>query len=160
MTKKENPFKVLNPGEAWDALIEYIKGRNNEYLEEFKCYLEQSNLSNKTIEKHLSNVDFYINTYLTREYETLEDWDLEDGCYSIDGFIRYYFIRKCMWSSPSTIKENIASFKKFYKFMLQKGCISKEAYDIMLETIKGEKDNWILACNKFDNGIIDYDELY
>lgn len=42
-------------------------------------------------------------------------------------------------SSPSQIKSNIASFKKFYNFLLGKGVISKTAYNDMIQIIKEEK---------------------
>jgi|GEM_PF-644634 len=58
-----------------------------------------------------------------------------------------------MWSSPSQIKSNVASFKKFYKFLLGKGVISKTAYNDMIQIIKEEKDNWIRACKEYDESI-------
>lgn len=58
-----------------------------------------------------------------------------------------------MWSSPSQIKSNIASFKKFCNFLLGKGVISKMAYGEMMQTIKEEKDNWIRACKEYDESI-------
>ncbi len=35
----------------------------------------------------------------------------------INDFLGEFFIRKCMWSTPGTIKRTAASIKKFYKFM-------------------------------------------
>ena len=61
-----------------------------------------------------------------------------------------------MWSSPSQIKSNIASFKRFYKFLLGKGVISKTAYNDMIQIIKEEKDNWIRACKEYDESIAIY----
>lgn len=58
-----------------------------------------------------------------------------------------------MWSLPSQIKSNIASFKKFYKFLLGKGVISKTAYNDMIQIIKEEKDNWIRARKEYDESI-------
>lgn len=58
-----------------------------------------------------------------------------------------------MWPSPSQIKSNIASFKKFYNFLLGKGAISKTAYNDMIQITKKEKDNWIRVCKEYDESI-------
>lgn len=78
---------------------------------------------------------------------------MEEGCYAPDGFLGYYFIKKCMWSSPSQTRSCIAGIKKFYKFLFGKGAISKVAYNDMLQIIKEEKNNWIRACKEYNESI-------
>ena len=38
-----------------------------------------------------------------------------------NGYPGYFFIRRCMCSTPSTVKGTAASIKKFYKCMLDHG---------------------------------------
>lgn len=153
MSREENPFKVVYAADESDIKLRKIRRINNEYLDEFECYLKGTGLSEKTIETHLFNLDVYLNGYLVRTDEDILEWSIEEGCYALDSFLGYYFIRKYMWSSPSQIKSNIASFKKFYKFLLGKGVISKTAYNDMIQIIKEEKDNWIRACKEYDESI-------
>lgn len=66
--------------------------RNIRSVAEGESDLVSAGLSKSTIRKHLSNVDFYINTYLLRE----EALDMEQGCIKIGMFLGYYFIHKYM----------------------------------------------------------------
>lgn len=52
-------------------------------------------------------------------------------------------MRKCMWSSPETIKSNCASLKKFYRCMFENGRISRESFDSVCEFIREEKTEWV-----------------
>ena len=60
--------------------------RNEKFLEMFERDLVSVGLPQTTIRKHLSNVDFYINTYLLRE----EPLGMERGCFKIDTFFGYF----------------------------------------------------------------------
>ena len=97
--------------EEYEKECDKIRETNNEYLDLFEEDLQNAGLAPKTIRKHISNVDFYINEYVLRE----EPRPMEDGTSMIDMFLGYFFIRKCMWSTPGTIKSTASSIKKFYK---------------------------------------------
>lgn len=56
--------------------------RNKKYIKEFEKWLYQKELVNKTIMKHLNNVDLYINHYLNY-YDIIK---VEDGMNSIHSF--------------------------------------------------------------------------
>ena len=85
---------------------------------------------------------------------------MQEGIHSVSLFLGDWFIRKATWSTEYTIKQNIASFKKFYKCMYEKGNIDKEDYDYLLETIKEDKNDWIHEVNQynydFDNWLDNY----
>jgi len=40
--------------------------------------------------------------------------------------VTFWFIRKAMWASQSSIKGNATSLKKFYTFMHKKGLVDKK----------------------------------
>lgn len=126
--------------EEYEKKCDEIREENRRYLEIFAEDLK--GLSTKTIRTHLGNVDFYINVYLPRE----DALSMESGVDYIDSFLGYYFIRKCMWSTPSTIKSNAASIKKFYKSMMDHGIIAKESYEHLCSVIKENIEIWQEDC--------------
>lgn len=133
---------------TYEQKCERIKKENTGYLAEFRNSLESSGLSNKTIERHIGNVDFFLNTFMLDE----DAYPMTEGPSSIGYFLGYFFIHKCMWASPSSIKSNATSLKKFYKLMLAKKCISNDDYAMMANRIKEEMDDWIGEYEKFMNG--------
>ena len=120
---------------------------NNHLLKLFEKDLVQSGISEKTINRHLSNVDFYINTYLLRE----EIYPMEYGVNMIDEFLGDFFIRKCMWSTPGNIKSTAASIKKFYHSMLTHSKISKKDYDYLCSEIQDGLETWQLNCELYND---------
>ncbi len=125
--------------EKWEIQVEQTQKHNQELLNDFSTYLKEKGLKEKTIKKHINNLDFYANTFLLR----LEIIPIEKGALELDGFLGDFFIRKAMWASKATILENIASFKKFYSYAHEIGKISKDDLQEMIELIKDGKDYWI-----------------
>lgn len=105
---------------------------NHDYLILFQEDLENAGLKQKTIYNHLSNVDLFINDFLGYRMNVT----MEEGVTMLGDFLGDYFIRKCMWSSPSTVKTTAASLKKFYKSMAEHGKIEKKDYDYVCRDIK------------------------
>lgn len=126
--------------------------KNEEYLELFKNKLISDGLSDNKIREHLFNIKFYLDNYLTY-YEIVP---MEKGMSYICEFFSDWFIRKAMWSTPASIKSNIASLKKFYKLMVELNYALKEDYLEMLDDIKCEKDIWISTCKRYNSGEDDW----
>lgn len=133
--------------DVYERECERIRAQNKGFLEMFENDMRAHGLAESTIRRHLDNVDFYINEYLLY-YDAHE---VEFGCYDVAGFLGDFFIRKCMWSTPSTIKTNATSIKKFYKFMLSNGFISAEAYGELVNDIKENIADWQEACAEFND---------
>lgn len=134
----------------YEKLREENVKRNNIFLGEFESWLNERRLSSRTIRNHLSNVDLFLNDYLN--YSEVEK--MEDGCASIDMFMDW-FMRKCTWSSVSSIKSTASSIKKFYQCMCDVNHISKEDYKIVCENIKENIDCWISEMQEYDEEIFD-----
>ena len=66
-----------------------------------------------------------------------------------EDFFGYFFIRKCMWSTPHTVKSTIASLKKFYR-------LSKEDYEEFTDTIRVNKEYWTDCCSEYNDGISEW----
>ena len=118
------------------------RDRNKKLLADFESDLREKGLTNKTISRHLDNVDFYINEYLLRE----EPYPAEQGVTMINSFLGYFFIYKCMWSTPSTTKTTAASIKKFYKSMFDHGNLQQSDYDFLCSEIREGMPDWQAEC--------------
>lgn len=119
---------------------------NAKYLEIFEKELLAAGLISKTIRKHMENVDFYINEYLLRQ-----PLEMSCGCAEINEFLGYFFIHKCMWSTPENIKTTAASIKKFYKCMMEHAYVTKEDYQNLCEDIKENMSVWQRDCARFND---------
>lgn len=115
--------------EEYEKKCEEIRRTNNEYLKMFEE--DMNGLSAKTIRRHLSNADFFINGYLLL-YEPLT---MEEGLSRVGSFLDDYFLRKCA-GTEGTRKEMAASIKKFYRCMKEHGKISETSFDILCDDIK------------------------
>ena len=123
--------------------------RNETFLNLFYEDMRKAGLSEKTIRNHLSNADFYLNIYLDRA----DVLPMEEGTSErhLSGFMGYFFIRKCMWSTPASIRSTAASLKKFYKCMLKHNKITQEQYDEVTDTIKYQIEDWQEDCARFND---------
>lgn len=130
--------------EKYEAECEKRKEENHTSLSGFEQYLQEKKLSKKTMEKHIGNIDFYINDFLL--YESPEK--AADGVNQLNYFLGYWFIKKAMWASPTSIKEYITSLKHFYTYMNKIGQVSSEDLADMMVEIKENKADWIEAVKK------------
>ena len=131
--------------EEYEEKCDEIRKENKRYLELFEKDLE--GLSPKTIRDRLDNVDFYINEYLLRE----DALRMDSGVTQIDNYLGYFFIRKCMWSTPATVKSTAASIKKFYKCMKDHGYIEGDEYGYLCSVIKENMELWQEDCAAFND---------
>lgn len=148
---------MVSDHEQYEIECKKIRKQNEALLNEFASWLRKSNLKDKTIDKHLENIEFYINEYLLYEDPT----EAKDGVYGASMFLGYWFIKKAMWASPAQIKSNAASLKKFYTFMLEKGLIDKEDLEDLKETIKEEMPEWLATMGRYDDlSITDMEDVW
>ena len=143
--------------EQYEKECKKIRKENEKILIDFGKWLSDKNLSQKTKDKHCSNVDFYINEYLLYE----DAIEAADGVSRIGMFLGYWFIRKAMWASKTAIKEGAASLKKFYQFMLERKMVSKESFEYLQKTIKEDMPGWIATMERYDDpDIEDPEEIW
>ena len=127
--------------------------RNEDYLKMFEKNLEEKQLTTKTIRKHVSNIDFYLNDYLTYYDEIIK---MEDGTQYTGSFLGDWFIRKAIWASKSSIKEMASSLKKFYEYMSALGFVKISDYQEMCYEIKDNMDFYLENLEDYDNGTFDF----
>lgn len=105
--------------EKYERECKRIRRKNEKLISDFKKWLLGQSLSLKTIDKHASNVDFYVNEFLL--YEDVVE--AAEGADEIGTFLGYWFIKKAMWAGRTAIKQNAASLKKFYQLGLSQSFV-------------------------------------
>lgn len=136
-----------SPEEAGDSEEDAMPEENARALAVFEK--EIADLAPATIRRHVENVDLYINDYFQRE----DIRSIEDGAYCLYSFFDYFFIHKCMWSTPASIKTTAASLKKFYKCMAAHGMVSQEAYAFVCSEIKENMSDWQEECARYNDDL-------
>lgn len=139
--------------EKFEKECEVIQAENEELLEKYRVFMEEKGLSKKTINNHMSDVRFYINTFLLRESVICA----KDGWNKIEEYLGDFFIYKCMWSTPGILESTAASLKHFYKYLKNEKIIEEEQYLFLAETIKDNKDFWITSCKEYNEGNLPFD---
>lgn len=142
--------------EIYETECKKIRRENRNLLNRFRKYLGAKKLSKKTIDKHVSNIEFYINDFLLYE----EPLEAKEGVSRLDHFLGYWFIRKAMWASVTSIKENISSLKHFYNYMHTIGEIYFEELNEMKEEIKESKDEWFETIKEYDDPDTDIEDIW
>src|SRR5690554_8211834 len=102
-----------------------IRKKNQVYLDEFKEDLIKAGLKEKTIKRHYTNVNYYINTYLLRE-EPMERSKRTCGL-TLNMFFGYFLIRKYDCYALATILIAAAIVTNISKRSLRRG-YAREAY--------------------------------
>ena len=136
----------MNEEELTEEQLDDLIVENNALLVEFDKWLSASGLKQSTTDTHVSNVEFFINEYLTY-YENIRP---EQGISDVTFFMSW-FIRKASWASKSSIKSNGTSFKKFYTFLFEKGLVELEELNELKQILKLGTPEWLEELERFDN---------
>jgi len=136
----------MNDTLSYDERVRAINSYNQPILEDFRAWLEQSGLTGKTVENHVDNIEFFTH-YLVYYDDPLKKLDEADGS-DIWMFLTDWFPRKAMWSSVTSVKSNIASFKKFFNWLGIAGRIAPEVVADALTTLKEGRDEFLEAVEE------------
>ncbi len=147
---------------TYEDIVKAIRRRNDNLIYNFAGWLKRSGLAEKTVTKHINNIEFFLNEYVAHQNISDNDDEIilcnaEEGIGLVDEFLGYWFIRKAMWSDESSIKSNITSIKKFYTFMQSLNLISKDDLKFLNKGIKENKENWIGTANRYNDPDEDFD---
>lgn len=141
----------------YEKEAEKARKANEALLKLFKKSLEKEGLAQKTITKHTQNIDFFINEFLLYS----DVIPANEGASHVSEFLGYWFIRKAMWASPATIKENAASLKKFYTLLCEQNMIPPKELEELKQDIKTEMPEWIATVQRYDDPEIeDMEEVW
>jgi len=136
----------MNDAGSYDEQVQAIRAYNQPILDGFRTWLEQSGLAEKTVRNHVENIDFFTE-YLVY-YEPLEKLDEADGS-DVWMFLSDWFPRKALWSSVSSVKSYMASFKKFFQWMGETGRVTPETVEDVLSTLKEGRDEFLASVEDY-----------
>jgi site-specific recombinase XerD len=136
----------MSDTDSYDARVRAISAYNQPILQDFRAWLEQSGLSEKTVESHIDNIDFF--THYLVYYDPLKKLDEADSS-DIWMFLTDWFPRKALWSSVTSVKSYLASFKKFFQWMGENGRVSSETVVDVLTTLKQDRDEFFEAVAEY-----------
>ncbi len=123
-----------------DKKIVEIQNYNKILLDGFKSWLQKSNLSLKTIKQHSSNIEFFAEyLYYYEQVRKLDEAEEND----VSSFLTDWYPRKALWASESNTKSYIASFKKFFKYLVESNRISLNIEAEVRETLKEYKEEFL-----------------
>ena len=136
----------------YDKQVARIREQNKPLLAAFQQWLETAGLSPKTVKTHVFNVEFFTE-YLVY-YEPLKRLAAAnaDDFYS---FSADWFPRKAMWASIASARSNLASFRKFARFMHKTGRWSAKQELEILDTLKANRDELTEIAEKYDDQFSD-----
>ncbi len=121
----------------YDTQVRAIRAYNQPILDDFEVWLQQSGLSEQTVQTHVDNINFFTN-YLVY-YEPLKKLDeAKEG--DVWMFLADWFPRKALWASITSVKSYLASFKKFFRWMGETGHASPQTVAEVLDTLKEERN--------------------
>lgn len=120
----------------YDEEFKRVEENNRKLLSIFGNSLK--GLSEKTINNHLSNASLFLDDFFYRE--RLEN--PQEGAGYIDSFFDF-FVSKCLWSSPNSVKQLAASIKKFYMCMYENRIVDINALTDVLTTIIWRLEDWM-----------------
>lgn len=129
----------------YDAQVRAIRAYNQPVLDDFRDWLEQSGLVEKTVKAHVFNIGFFTE-YLVY-YDPLKKLD-EANSGDVRMFLASWFPRKAMWASISSVKSNIASFKKFFQWMGETGRVPPETAANVLSALKDGRDHFLESVDE------------
>jgi len=143
--------------EVYEQKCKAVREVNADLLDGFESWLAESGLGPNTIDKHVGNVEFYINECLLRDDPPTS---AAEGVARVDYFLGYWFIRKAMWANPTSIKGNAAGLKKFYTYLAGIGMVSGDDLAKLREDIKMGMPEWIATVRRYDDPDVDPNDIW
>jgi len=93
----------------YERAVAAIREDNAKLMADFEQWLSEKGLAGKTIERHVENGAFYINTFLLYS----DAVPARKGVSQVWSFFVDWFIRKTMWASPNSMKQMAGSLHQF-----------------------------------------------
>jgi hypothetical protein len=132
---------------AYDARLKQIQARNDRILGHF-VHVWRGRVSDETLHKHIRNIQGFTDVYLNYYVDITENLRAGDQltAWKVYDFITDWLPRKCWVTSERRVKEYLASFKKYVKFLEEYGYLATEAADEIIETLKEDRQVMIRSA--------------
>ena len=136
----------MSNAREYDAQVKAIRTYNQPILDDFRTWLKQSGLTEKTARRHVNNINLF-SMYLVY-YDPLKKLD-EANSGDVSMFLSYWAPRKVGWTSVTTVKIFLVSFKKFFQWMGETGCASPQTVAGVLTTLKEGREEFLARVAEF-----------
>ncbi len=131
----------------YDQEVNKIRIYNQSILDEFQSWLKSTGVTPKTVKNHIDNISFFAEYLVCYEpLNKLDEADVSD----VYSFLADWFPRKAMWASESSMKSNMASFRKFFKFLSESNRVDDDTEIEVRDSLKENKDE-LLDAVAFDD---------
>ncbi len=130
--------------EELNKQFDIVHEENQKYMDIFENYMKKERLSKRTIRKHMSNIDMFLEYYLTYDMPNHMSW----GCYDVNAYFDDFIIRKTSYSTLEDVRSIISTLNKFYKLMYELRYITVEDYMEYLNVVKDRKRYWEMVMYK------------
>ncbi len=94
----------------YEQACRVLREENAVLLKDFTDWIRNKGLSEKTVKRHFENIDFYVNKFLLYE----EAKPASSGVEEVGYFLGYWFIRKALWASQTSIRSYTENLRKLY----------------------------------------------
>ncbi|MBF0579094.1 hypothetical protein IM774_04705 [Erysipelotrichaceae bacterium RD49] len=71
--------------------------------------------------------------------------------YKLSYYYGYYYPTHCMWSTPASIRGEIAALKKLAKLLVEAGIMTKDEYELGMAGIEANLDVWTMECEDYND---------
>jgi site-specific recombinase XerD len=124
--------------DTYEQQVQAIQHANQPILDGFEHSLKQSGLSEQTIKDRVDSVRFFARYLLLYAYSLRRLDEATEG--NVYDFLEDWFPRKALWASVSSMKVDLASFKKFFTWMGETGLVAPETVADVLSTLKDSRN--------------------
>jgi site-specific recombinase XerD len=132
--------------ETYEQRVQAIRQVNQPILEGFEHWLRQSGLREQSIRDHVDNLRLFEHYLLLYAYSLRRLDEAAEG--TVYDFFAYWFPRKALWASVSSMTVYLATFKKFFKWMGETGLVSPQVVADVLSTLKEERRVFLRAVEE------------
>ena len=144
--------------EEWAAIeeeeetqAEAARERNAELLRTFEQWLTRKNLSARTVQRHLDNVEVFAGEYMAEggSMEIPRPADQAETV-DVDEFLSEWFVREAERASARAVEANITSLKRFYRCLGEMGQMEPAKANEVLELLRADRDYYIELAEKYE----------
>lgn len=142
--------------EDYEAMIRRLKEANEKILAGFiKHSIENQKRGKKLVARHADHLRFFANEYLAN-YNTV---NLLDGIGCFTPFACDWFIRKCTWSDPNSLRENFEAYSDFVSFLGDTQQLTPEELSDLKAVMKIDLPTALLRVKYYNDDSVDIEDI-
>lgn len=146
----------MTDGDAgFEGRREEIRQENAGLLEEFAAWLGDEDVGDKAIDRHVVNVDLFVNQFLPNGDSPLP---AAEGPRRVAAFLGGWLARNALWIDADAIRRHADSLRQFYAFMHRTGRVDDVAHEAIVQEIRARLPHWVALAETEEEPLADDDE--